>query len=391
MTPKIFIAVLLFVTLGQITADMYLPSLPAITEALSSTPAMIKLTLSVYLLGFSVSHLFYGPISDRIGRRKPILFGMGLSILGSLICFSASSAIVLIAGRFLQGIGTGACTSIGRSISRDLLSGSHLARTSSQLGMAGAFVLASSPMIGGYIQHYLSWRMNFFILFLYTSCIFIFVYHVLPETNQHLDPMATRLKVACRNYTVLLFNRTFISYTFCAAMAYAGLAAYLTIAPFLFQTVIGLNPVQFGWLSFFIGAGILTSGFINSRYVVHKGIPFMLRLGTFCMMTSGVLMLLLGLGGLLNVAVIVLPLMLFCVGTSLSFANASAGAFHAFPEMAGTAAALYGCFQVLGGATASGLAAKLHAHNQIPLAILFVVLGSLSFLSLTYGVGKESP
>lgn len=385
----VFITILLFATLAHITADMYVPSMPAITRTFASPPAAVQLTLFTFMLGYSLAHLFYGPLSDRIGRRQPILTGIAISMIGTACCMLSSSIGMLMVGRCLQGLGVAVCNSVGRSLTRDLLSGSHLARISSHLGMIMVFVTATAPTLGGYIQHYFDWRAVFGFLFVYTTFIWLFTWKVLPETNIHLNPEATKIKTVLRNYFILLTNKTFLGYTLCVSAAYAGIIAYVTEAPFLLQTIVGLTPVQFGWLAFVIGGAIFISFFINSRFVLEVGIEKMLFTGICLMLTAGVLMLLLGLFGFINVFVIMLPVAIFCMGVGLTFSNASAGAFHPFPKMAGSVGALFGCIQILGGACASMFMAAFTSKNQLSLAVVFILLGLLSLFSWKYLATKE--
>jgi DHA1 family bicyclomycin/chloramphenicol resistance-like MFS transporter/DHA1 family 2-module integral membrane pump EmrD-like MFS transporter len=135
VSPFLVFVVLLLMVLMQTTTDQYVPSLPAITKAFNSSEAAIQMTLSLFMLGLGISHVFYGPLSDKIGRKPPLMFGIGLSILGSLCCFLATSVWMLILGRFLQGFGIGCCSSVGRSLVRDLFTGKTLAKIGSYVGI----------------------------------------------------------------------------------------------------------------------------------------------------------------------------------------------------------------------------------------------------------------
>lgn len=209
LTPILLTIILLLAALMQVTTDLYTPSLPAIATNLNASASTVQFTLSIYMLGFSLSHLFYGPISDRIGRKKPLVFGVGISSLGSIICYFAPSATVLILGRFIQAIGIGCCNSVGRSLARDLLSDRLLAKVGSYVGMVSVVILALSPTLGGYIQEYWGWRANFSILFVAALVIWTLTLCYLPETNQHLNPHATQLKVMKSNYFILMLAKIF--------------------------------------------------------------------------------------------------------------------------------------------------------------------------------------
>lgn len=250
--PSLVFVVLLLMILLQTTTNQYIPSLPAITEYFHSTVESIQLTLSLFMLGLCFSHLIYGPLSDKIGRRPPLMLGIGVSILGSLCCFLAPSVLVLMLGRFLQGFGIGCCNSVGRSLVRDLFTDRILAKIGSYVGVISIFILAVSPTFGGYIQEHAGWRANFLFLFVFGIIVWILAVLVLPETNKNLNPNALRIRVMTRNYLILLKSRVFLGYTLCACFACAGIVSYLTIAPFLFQNVLGLTPLEFGQLTFLL-------------------------------------------------------------------------------------------------------------------------------------------
>lgn len=388
-TALLFITLILSGTLGHITADFYTPSFPSIAKDFRTTPSMIQLTLSIFMFAFSLSHLVYGPLSDKIGRRSPLFMGYILNIIGCLICLIAPSIAVLCLGRFVQGIGVGACNSVGRTVTRDLLSGARLAQIGSLFGMGAALVTALAPTIGGYIQHYFNWRMTFLFLACYTLFILILVYRSLPETNKNLNEKALNIGVMLGNYKLLLTSKTFIGFTLCSSFAYSGLIAYMSFAPFLLQNIVGLNAVQFGWLAFVVAGSIFVSTFLNNFLVIKKGIITMMQVGNNFMIVAGVLMFSLGWLGFLNTLAIMVPVCLFSVGAGLTFANAFAGAFHPFPHMAGITGGLFGCLQVLSASLASFVMSLFHVTSQQPLAGIFITLGILSWIFLNVFAAKE--
>lgn len=379
---KLFPIILLLASLAHITADMYVPSLPIIKEAFKTNVTVIQYTLTVFMLGFGLAHLVFGPLSDRIGRRKPILIGIALSILGSILCLLSFSVKAFLIGRFLQGVGVAVCNSVGRSLVRDLMTGPRLAKISSYLGMIIVFVTATAPTLGGYIQHYFNWRVVFLFLFAYTVLVWFFTWKVLPETNLNLDPHATTPKKLIKNYLTVITNKTFLSYTLCVTFAYAGIISYVTSGPFLLQTVIGLTPVEYGWFAFITGGAIFLSFLINSRLVLRVGIDALVFSGSSLMFLGGLIMTIFGYLNILSTFVIIVPVAIFCLGAGFNFANASAGAFQPFRNLAGSAGAIFGCLQILGAATASALIAKLHFNNQIPLGLILIVCGGGSLLAL---------
>ena len=381
----LLVLMLILVIIGSFAHDSYLPSFPAISKYFHTSETTVKFTITVYLLSSSLSQLFYGPLSDQHGRRKILLIGITIFLAGSLLCAVAPSVIILIFGRFVQGTGIGAVTALFRAIMRDCFHGRELAKLSSYTGTVSTLVVPLAPIIGGYLQQNFGWRANFIAILIYASCVFFCLQRWLPETNHNLNPTATRLTNIASNFRLILANRMFLAFLAYSTLAYSGLIVYIVISPFLYQNVLGLSPVQYGWLSIFIAPCLALGAFLNSRYVTQFGITRMIDVGNYLMFGSSSVMLLLALLGYFNIWVILVPMMFFVFGAGFVFSNAFAGAFEAFPTIAGSAAALYGCLQILGSSFASVLAAYVPDSNQIPLATILLLNAATMFV-VKYGI-----
>lgn len=373
--PVIYVIIFMMMILVQISIDQYVPSLPAIAKSFNSSESSIQLTLFLFMFGLGISHVFFGPLSDKIGRKLPLIYGIGISVIGCLCCLLAPSVAVLTLGRFLQGFGIGSCSSVGRSLIRDLFADRYLSKIGSYVGVASTLLLVVSPIWGGFIQEHFGWRANFLFIFIVGLTFWVFIFFALPETNKNLNPNATKISVILQNYYALLKSKIFLGYTLCACFACAGLVAYLTIAPFLFQNVLGLTPLEYGQLSIFIAGAICFSGIINSQLVMLKGVAYMLFIGVFLMIGGSGIMLIFALAGIMNVPTIMFPIALFSMGAGLTFINAFAGVFHPFPQIAGTVAALYVSMQDLTAALTSGIIAVNRIQGQLSLAVILLVLG----------------
>lgn len=385
----VFLA-LIIAMVGPFASDSYLPSLPAMTQALGTTSHTVQLTITIYLFGFALSQLIYGPMSDKHGRRLLVLAGLGICVLGSFVCAMAPTIGILLFGRLLQGIGAGATNSLFRAIMRDVVSGARMAKIISYIGMGFAIAPAIAPILGGYIQHALGWRANYIFLFILISAVWLLIWYLFPETNQQRNPHATKLKVVTQNYKALLTNKLFMGFTLCSSLAYAGMIAYLTVSPFLFQTVLGLTPVEYGWLALAITAGLVIGQFLNGLLVGFFDSHKMLLAGIIIMLLSGVGMLTIGLLGILNIPAIIIPTILFIIAAAFVFANAMAGALHPFANMAGAAGALYGCLQILGSFISSLLIASFHSNNQLIIANTFIGISLLSMVIFVSCLYKNS-
>ena len=205
-TATFFPTILFLGTIGFFATDLYLPSFPSIQTALHTLKIWVQLSLTFFTLGLAVSQILYGPLSDRIGK-KTAQIGLVVSLLGTLLCLFAPNVFSLIVGRTLQGMGLGAGATLFRAILRDSYSGDDLVRFGSLVAIGSAAFMALGPTIGGYVQHFLGWRINFLLIFLYTILGILSVHFWLPETNRVLNPMAMKMKVFLQNYYHLLRAR----------------------------------------------------------------------------------------------------------------------------------------------------------------------------------------
>jgi predicted MFS family arabinose efflux permease len=248
---------------------------------------------------------------------------------------------------------------------------------------------ALAPIIGGYIETSLGWRANFIFLALLVMSTWLIIWQWLPETNKNLDPTATQIKIVLKNYLMLLTHRSFISHVALASLGMAGLVTYITISPFLFQNILGLSPIEYGWLAIYITIGIMIGQYLNSLLVTKFGIKNMLLIGILAMLFSGIALLITGVINFLNTTAIMIPVLIFTAGLCFVFSNAMTSAFHPFPHMAGSAGAMYGCLQTFGGFLTSLIVAGIHETNQLPLATIYIFLGTASALIYYFFIRKE--
>lgn len=378
--------------IAPFASDSYVPSLPAITKAFGSSANEIQLTMSLYFLGASLAQLIYGPLSDRYGRRLMILIGLSICVIGSFSCVLSASAIMLIASRFLQGIGAGACNGLFRAVLRDSFSGARLAQIGSYIGIIYPVVFALAPIVGGYAEMIWGWRESFLIAAIIVAFSTFAVWRYLPETNQNLDPAASKISNIARNYWTLLTHGRFIGYALISSLALSAFICYYTSAPFLLQNLVGLSPVEFGYLSIFIAIATIVSQYINSRFVMKYGIRVMMVFGIGLMALGSISMLIFALAHIINTWVIIVPTFIISLAAGFVFSNAMAGAFETFGHMAGIAGAMYGFLQMMGSVLTSIVLAQIHEKSQMPLAVIFVLL-ALTALIIYYLLhrNKETP
>lgn len=380
--------ILLIIFVTPFTSDSYSPSLPAIAKALDISTNQTQLTMTLYLFGVAISQLFYGPLSDRFGRRIMILIGLFICLWGSIFCIFAFDLTFILFARFVQGAGAGVCNSVFRAILRDRFTGHKMAQAGSYVGMFYTLALAIAPPIGGYIQHSFGWRANFLFVTIVVLSIFLMLAFYLPESHLNKDPDAIRFKNILRNYFTLFTSPLFLGYAALSSIAFSGIIAYFTVGPFLLQNIVGLTPVQFGWVSIGIAVGICIGQYINIHLVTKLGTLFLLWLGMWIILFAGLSMLAFGFANIINVWVIMIPIISYTTAAGLVFSNANANAFDAFGHIAGIAGAVYGFLQIMGSTLTSILIAGLHERTQVPLAFVFTSLG-LFGLAILYFISRN--
>lgn len=388
--PITFYAVIfLLIILLQMTTDFYVPSMPHISQFFHASNSVIQMTFSCFILGMSLSHLLFAPISDKLGRKKPILCGIIISIIGSLFCLNAPTVSYFIFGRFVQGLGIGCCNSVGRSLVRDKFHGDKLAKIGSVVGMLSILIMIISPILGGYIVQYYGWKMNFFIIAVMGIIVVGMTYQFLPETNQHLNNKAMQTSFVSRRVYRLITNPVFIRYTLCSCLAAGGLIAWFTISSFILKDLFHLNPIAIGMQNLYIASAVFCSGVINLVLIRYMGIQAMVKVGTLLMMASGMLLLGIVLGDKTKLTYVMLSIALFATGAGLVFINAFAGAFEPVAAIAGIAGMTYALLQDGFASIISRLIAQEGFNNLLCLAILLIIAG-LSSLILVFSLKQQN-
>lgn len=375
--------------IAPFASDIYTPSLPAITQDLGSTASYIQKTVIIYFFAAAISQLFYGPLSEKYGRRILVIIGLGICVIGTIGCAFASSAFFLITARFVQGFGAGACNALFRAIMRDSFSGSRLAKIASFMGIIYPVVFGISPTLGGYIQEIAGWRYSFVFasIIIVLSLLAVMVY--LPETNQYKDTVTLSLKKILVQYGKLLVHPAFMGYTVLSSLAFSGFLCFYAVGPFILENEMGISPSGFGWITFIVEAGLLIAQLINSQIVMKYGIHTMLKWGVGLMLFSGLLLVLFSFANIIHPWSVVVPAILFSAAGGFVFANAMVGAFEAFGHIAGIAAAIYGFLQMSISALSGMIVTHLPENTPLPLAFIFTVLGVVNILVL-YSLRKKN-
>jgi DHA1 family bicyclomycin/chloramphenicol resistance-like MFS transporter len=360
------------VAIGPLSIDMYLPGLPEITDSLDAEAAAVQLTLTACVAGVAIGQLFAGPLSDRLGRRRPLFAGLVTYSGVSLLCALAPNVLALTGLRFLQGLAGGAGIVIGRAVVRDLYSGAAAAKLFSSLMLVTGLAPILAPVVGAQVLKVTSWQGIFAVLAALAAAIVTLAAIALPETlpRQRRDPGGTTL----RTMRHLLTQRSFLGYALTAGLAFGALFAYISGSPFVLQDIYGLSPQAFSFAFGANGLGLVIGSQVNARLVGRYGPAFLLRRALVVITgAAAALVLVTALGDLGVWPVIVTT---FVVMSSLSFVmpNATALALAEHGRVAGTASALLGVTQFLLGGVAAPLVGLGGTGSAIPMAVVMLSL-----------------
>jgi len=342
-----------FVALGPLTIDTYLPALPTITRELETTSAAVQLTLTGTLIGLALGQLVLGPLSDALGRRRPLLAGTGLHVLASMLVLVAPNLAVLGALRVLQGVGTAAGAVIAIAIVRDLYDGRAAATMLSRLFLVLGAAPVLAPTIGGGMLRFTSWRGIFALLAVYGVLMIVVGYRTLPETLPPERRRSMGVRGTLRGYRDLFRDRAYVGLILVAGLTMAGLFSYVSGSAFVYQGEFGLDEQQFGLL-FGAGAFWLIAATQLNPVLLRRWSPQQLLVaGTVTGAAAGAALVVLAGTGTGGLPAVVGSLWVVLFACGLALPNAPALALSRHGEAAGTAAALLGAIQFGVGALVS--------------------------------------
>jgi DHA1 family bicyclomycin/chloramphenicol resistance-like MFS transporter len=371
---------------GALTIDLYLPTLPSIAHDFAVSAATVQLTFSAFFIGMAVGQLFYGPLSDRIGRRPAVLIGCVVYVFASLGCALAPSIEWLVAGRFAQALGCCAGMVVARAVVRDRYDHRDSARIFSLLVLVLAVAPLVAPTVGGYLAEAFSWRAVFLVLAVFGASVGAAVWYRLDESRSAATEAKSRGDSVLGAYVDLLSNRRLLGYTLVSACNGATLFSYIATAPDLVIDIWGFSQRAFGLVFAVIAVGVIGSSQVNRRLLLRYAPDKIL--GVACIFALGFGFALLT-AALFDASKWVVMAGLFAVLTSNGFiaANALAGALNVDPLRAGTTSGLFGAANFALGAVASATAAALHDNTPLPVAIVMLValvVGAAAYYGLAH-------
>jgi MFS transporter, DHA1 family, multidrug resistance protein len=373
--PALIVILGSMVAIGPLSIDMYLPGLPEITRSLHAQAAEVQLTLTAAVVGLALGQLVAGPLSDRVGRRRPLVAGLLAYAAVSALCALAPTVTALTGLRLLQGLAGGAGIVIGRAVVRDLYAGAAAARLFSSLMLVTGLAPILAPVIGAQVLKVTDWEGIFVVLAGLALAIVTLAAVALPETLPPDRRDRGGLAHTLATLRGLLSQRMFMGYALTAALAFGALFAYISGSSFVLQEVYGLSPQAFSLAFGANGLGLVIGSQINARLVGRYGPAQLLRRALLVIVTAAAAL----------VAVVALDLGVwpviiatFTVMSSLSFVmpNSTALALADQAKVAGTASALLGVIQFLVGGLAAPLVGLGGTGSALPMAIVMLSLAT---------------
>ena len=359
---------------ASISTDLYLPAMPEMGRALHADAGAIELTISGYLIGFSLGQLLWGPIGDRYGRRAPVAIGLVLFVLGSAGCALSASAWQMVGWRVVQAVGACAGVVLARAMVRDLYEGNRAAQMLSTLMTVMAIAPLLGPILGGQILVLASWQAIFWTLvgvgLLTLAALFALPETLAPDRRNH-EPLGRAIAA----YVLLIRQRRLIGYAGAGGFFYGGVYAYIAGTPFAYISYYHVPPQLYGLL-FGVGiVGIMGTNLINMRLVMRLGSVRLLRAGTSGTAFAAVVLAIdarTGWGGLMGLAV---PLFVFVGLAGFIVANSVAGALSSFPQRAGAVSALIGALQYGTGILGSAMVGAFADGTPWPMGWVIALAG----------------
>lgn len=367
--------------LTPLAIDMYLPSLPTIAEDLGVPVSQAQLTISVYLAGFALGQLFYGPLADATGRKPVMLGGLALFTLASLGCALANSIETLMTFRLLQALGGAAGSVVLNALLRDMFERDMFARVMSMVILVMTLAPLVAPIIGGYLLLVGHWHSIFVLLAVIGALVSVALALRIPETLKPEHRQSFRIWPVLQNYSRVLRHRAALGYIGCGGLTTAAMFAFISGSPLVYIELYGVPPERYGLLFALNIVLMMVLTFANSRLVKHLGSDRLLKTGLILAAVAAMALLFFGITGIGGLWGLVPAIMLLIAQISLVGANSMAGLLSHFPESAGTASALAGTVRFGLGALATFAVNASHALSALPMTLVMSLCAWLALAS----------
>ena len=371
--------------LGPVGMQILLPALPIIKQTFDVSNDIAQLTLSLSMLAIAIGTLVYGPLSDKYGRKRVMLAGIVITLIGSIVCFVSDSIVLLISGRFIQAFGGAVGLVLARAIVRDVYGADEAARVIATLVMVMVVLPMMSPALGGELMHQFGFESVFIIIAFASAIAFVFLFLWLPETLAKPIPFEG-VKSMLMTFSNLFASRVFCGYAFCVTFVSVVFFSFISAAPEIMVSVLKRPPTEYGYYFIMIPAGFMTGNYVARHFGKTISIDNMIAIGASIGIIGIVLALLLQFLDMNSPVALFLPIALAVLGNGITLPNAQAAAINEFPEYAGTASGLTGFLQMSVSSVAAQAVALIFNGTVYPLLGLMLVASLISLLTFRWGV-----
>ncbi|MCG9552751.1 multidrug effflux MFS transporter [Vibrio sp. Isolate31] len=363
---------MMIIATGQVGVSIYLPSLPLIAADLSVTQLDVQLLVTLFLVGFGLSQLFYGPMSDAVGRRPIFLLGQGVYLVGTVVCIVFSdNMMALEVGRLLQGLGAGSASVLGRSVLRDSYDGSQLTKALSYISITVSIMPIIAPVFGGWISFHLGWQAVFLFVLLYLLAIFTLGYFVLHETLPYGKSRFDACQVV-KNYGRLLTNHQVLTSASYNWMSYVASLVSLSLFPFLMQEQLGLTAAEYGSLMIVPSAGLLIGSVALNLLNRRFSTPQLMSLAILIILASGTWLL----THELSIFNLVWAFTWLAIAQGISFPLSISMLLEPHKKQAGAVSALSGSIQMCLAGLLGGYLVESWVTTHLQLGVFYLIIGA---------------
>lgn len=363
---------------GPLSTDMYLPAFPTIERQFGAESGSLQVTFAAYFAGLACGQAFYGPISDRFGRKSCLYFGLTLFIVAALGCAASNDVVELSMWRVLQGIGGCSPMVITLAIIRDRVTGAEAARTFSRLLLVMGVAPIVAPLVGGWLLTTFGWQAIFVLLATMAATSLVLMHFGLPETLDPASKQSLNLKRVFTNYGDLLKDRSFMGHALAGATAVSGMYGYIAASPYVFIEIHGIPASQFGW---YFGAnvvGFIGGSQINAWLATRYGSARIIRRSVIMPALAGCTLAAFALAGWVPLPVLVLCFFAYIGSLGFITPNSMSLALSRQGHRAGTASALMGIMTSSLGIVAGLTMSAWHDGTVWPLGCLMAACGVLA-------------
>ena len=373
---------------GTLGMHVIIPALPATARAMDMSIATTQLTITLYLTGLAFGQLFYGPVSDRFGRRPVVLAGLTLFTLASILTACAPSAAVLIGARVLQSIGGCAGLVLGRAAVRDGAAPDKAAGQLAMLTLVMSMVPALAPAIGGYLTAFIHWRASYVFLAALGGATLLATFLILPETSQ-TRAGGSSARSLLSGYATLIRSRAFLGYAVGGACSTTSFYAFMSASPFIFENVLHRPTQEVGLYYILLMGGVGLGSFFTNR--LSRIVPLRqgLRLANLVTIAGAVLFVAFDALDMLSAPSVIAAVTLFMIGAGMASPFALAGSVSVNPRAIGAASGLYGFFQMGYGMVCTLAVETWHPGAVYPVAVIMLVSALAGQVIITLGTRPE--